>query len=353
VASVYGQNNSIVVLLGNGNGTFRQLAPIVSSLAGDPLALLDLNGDGILDLVGGDSDEAVYMLGNGDGTFQAVQHFSSAEEITGFAVADWNNDGIAGLAISNKQGSVMAVESGLNLKYFGFQSLTNFSAAAGVRAVAPGSLATAFGKDLATVTASPSSTPLPTNLKGTSVDILDSKGNSTAAPLVYVSPKQVNYLIPDTVATGLATVTVTSGDGTKSAVETNITSIAPALFTLNAANLAAASVVCESASGQKTTENDYRVSNGAFVAAPINLKGCTEAVLVLYSTGMDSVSTSDVQAKLAGVSGKVLYAGPQGSFIGVDQVNVEIPLSLAGSGTIPVVLTAKGQTANTVNITIQ
>ena len=107
------------------------------------------------------------------------------------------------------------------------------------------------------------------------------------------------------------------------------------------------------ASGQKTTEEVYRVSNGTFVAAPINLTGCTEAVLVLYATGMDNVSASDVQAKLKAVSGTVLYAGPQGSFIGVDQINVEIPLSLAGSGNIPVVLTAQGQTSNTVNITIQ
>jgi uncharacterized protein (TIGR03437 family) len=353
VASVYGQNNSIVVLLGNGNGTFRQQAPISNSAAGgSPLALVDLNGDGVLDLVVGNTDQTDYMLGNGDGTFQTVQYFSSAEDITGLAVTDWNNDGIAGLAIANQYGSVMPVESALNLKYFGFRRLTNFSAAAGVSTVAPGSLATAYGTDLATATASPSSTPLPTSLKGTSVNILDSTGNSTAAPLVYVSPMQVNYLIPDSVASGSAIVTVTSGDGTQSAVAANLNSVAPALFTLNSSNLAAAIAVCGKAGGSEVVESVYQVSNGTVVAAPINLSGCSETVLELYATGMDSVSAGDVKVTLGGVSGSVQYAGPQGSFTGLDQINVIIPASLEGRGSVSIALTAKGQSANTVNISI-
>jgi len=54
----------------------------------------------------------------------------------------------------------------------------------------------------------------------------------------------------------------------------------------------------------------------------------------------------------------VQYAGAQGagapsSFYGLDQVNVLLPRSLAGSGTVNVVLTAGGQTANTVTMDIQ
>lgn len=346
-------NDSIVVLLGNGNGTFQPLAPIPTPVAGSPIALLDLNGDGILDLAVGDSDEAVYLLGKGGGTFQTAQYFSSGADIEAFAVTDWNSDGVAGLAIAQKHGTVMAMESGLNPKISGVQTLTTTSAAAGVTAVAPGSLATAFGTDLATTTANASTTTLPVTLGGTGVSILDGAGTVTPAPLVYVSPTQVNYLIPDAVATGSGSVTVTSGDGTQSSGQVNITSVAPALFTLNAANLAAADALCVSANGSQTEENVYQVMSDAVVAAPINLAACSQTVLELYATGMDRVSAGDVKATIGGAAGSVLYAGPQGAFIGLDQINVVIPQSLAGSGNVPIVLSAGGVTSNTVNVTLQ
>lgn len=46
-------------------------------------------------------------------------------------------------------------------------------------------------------------------------------------------------------------------------------------------------------------------------------------------------------------------AGPQGTFAGLDRINVVIPQSLAGSGNVAVALSAGGQAANTVNLTIQ
>jgi uncharacterized protein (TIGR03437 family) len=52
------------------------------------------------------------------------------------------------------------------------------------------------------------------------------------------------------------------------------------------------------------------------------------------------------------VSAPVLYAGSSG-FSGVDQVNVQIPASLAGAGTVAVQVTASGIAANTVQIAIQ
>jgi uncharacterized protein (TIGR03437 family) len=48
----------------------------------------------------------------------------------------------------------------------------------------------------------------------------------------------------------------------------------------------------------------------------------------------------------------VLYAGSAG-YAGVDQVNVQLPASLAGSGTVALQLTASGIAANTVQIAIQ
>jgi len=114
-------NFTTVVLLNNGNGTFRQLPPIGTGASGSAVALADLNGDGFLDLVVGDCcglSESVYLLGNGDGTFQAAQYFSSGASASSFATADWNGNGVAGLAIVQQTGTVEALESTLDPKLY-------------------------------------------------------------------------------------------------------------------------------------------------------------------------------------------------------------------------------------------
>lgn len=90
--------NSLFVLLGKGNGTFKPAATYVSDIPSDP-HLADVNGDGIPDIIAGGSSGALVYQGNGDGTFQAYQEPS----IGGFALTyavnagDYNNDGNADL----------------------------------------------------------------------------------------------------------------------------------------------------------------------------------------------------------------------------------------------------------------
>ena len=56
---------------------------------------------------------------------------------------------------------------------------------------------------------------------------------------------------------------------------------------------------------------------------------------------------------IGGVAATVFYAGAQMGFVGLDQVNVQIPSSLRGRGTVDVVLMVDGQRANTVTISIR
>ena len=227
------------------------------------------------------------------------------------------------------------------------------SAAGGVSALAPGSLASAFGAGLAAGQPASASLPWPTTLDGTSVRIVDSTGASTPALMTYASSAQVNFQIPDGVATGAATITVAASGGASYSARVNLTAFAPALFTLNPANLAAAGIDCVSSSGAQTPGNVYQVVNGAVVPLPVNLAACAETVLELYGTGLDQATASGVQVTIGGAAGSVLYAGPQGAWPGLDQINVVIPASLAGSGNVPVVLTTAGMTSNTVNLTFQ
>src|ERR1017187_7356480 len=75
-------------------------------------------------------------------------------------------------------------------------------------AVAPDSLATIFGSNLAQGTASATldaNGQLPTVLASTSVEV-----NGVAAQLVYVSPTQINLVVPSGTASGSATVLIRS-----------------------------------------------------------------------------------------------------------------------------------------------
>jgi uncharacterized protein (TIGR03437 family) len=220
--------------------------------------------------------------------------------------------------------------------------------------IAPGSLASAYGTDLANNTAGGASLPLPTSFGGTSISILDDSGNVTAAPLLYVIPTQVNFEVPPGVATGPATVTITSGDGTQSAASVQVASVAPGIFELNSGGLAAAYVILYHADGTQTVEQVYTVSAGAVVTTPVSLGSSTDKpYLFIFGTGLRDAGTSGVTVTVGGISVPVSYAGPQGGFVGLDQVNVQLPTSLAGSGNVTIQVMANSIAANAVNVTIQ
>src|SRR5581483_4630021 len=97
-------------------------------------------------------------------------------------------------------------------------------------ALAQGAIVAAFGQRLATTTTVATTTPLPTRLSGTQVFVTDSHMVERPAPLFFVAPGQINYLLPQGTAPGTATVTVTAGDGTLSLGTINVLNVAPAFF---------------------------------------------------------------------------------------------------------------------------
>ena len=64
-------------------------------------------------------------------------------------------------------------------------------------------------------------------------------------------------------------------------------------------------------------------------------------------------SVATVTAKIGGADAQVLFAGAQGNFAGLDQVNVRVPRSLIGRGEVDVLLTVDGQIANSVRVDIK
>ncbi|MBS1789332.1 MAG: pre-peptidase C-terminal domain-containing protein [Acidobacteria bacterium] len=114
------------------------------------------------------------------------------------------------------------------------QAVTVSAASYSGGTLASEAIVAAFGKNLATTTAAATTIPLPTTLGGTTIKVKDSNGAERLAPLFFVSPGQINYLIPSETANGTATITVTTGDGTVSMGVVLATSVAPGLFSANA-----------------------------------------------------------------------------------------------------------------------
>lgn len=223
----------------------------------------------------------------------------------------------------------------------------------GIPALAPGGLAFALGQGLAAGTPPEILGPSPTVYNGTSVTITDSTGKTVLAPLLYVTQWQLTFLIPATVAPGLAQVAVNSPAAPQQPVTVFMAAGSPGVFTVNGLGLAAA-FASRVSNGAQTIQPAYAVNSfGSFSANPIDLGSATDlAYLTLYTSGLQGVPAGSLSVTVGGAKVPVLYAGPSGS-TGVDQVNVQLPASLAGRGRVPVQISVDSTLANTVQITLK
>ncbi|MDX2029635.1 MAG: SBBP repeat-containing protein [Blastocatellia bacterium] len=240
------------------------------------------------------------------------------------------------------------------------RAVANVSAASFLGAeLASEQIIAAFGTGLATTTQVATAVPLPTNIAGTTVSVRDSQGTSRLAPLFFVAPTQINYQIPPDTATGAATVTVTSGDGSISVGTINISAVAPSLFSASATGqgIAAATALRVKADGTQIFEpiGQFDAQQNRFVPIPIDLGPASDQVfLIAYGTGLRGRSSlASVNVKMGGTDCEVLFLGSQGGFVGLDQANIRIPRSLLGRGEIDVVTTVDGKPANTVRVSIK
>jgi uncharacterized protein (TIGR03437 family) len=244
-------------------------------------------------------------------------------------------------------------------RYYGLQeSIVVQSAAAPVAVTAPDSLASIFGANLAPATIQAAAQPLPLELAGITVTVQDSVGNSAAAPLLYVSPGQINFLMPSGLATGVATFTIAGGSGTPLTAIGAVGQVAPALFSMsgNGSGLAAATAVSVNAGNpqQQFPVALFDCSSSPCKALPIDVGIDTPVYLTLYATGIRHRTALDnVLVTINGVSVQALYAGPQVGFAGLDQINIELPLTLRGSGLSDIVLKVDQHQANAVSVDVQ
>jgi uncharacterized protein (TIGR03437 family) len=188
--------------------------------------------------------------------------------------------------------------------------------------VAPGSLATLFGANLASVATAAPRLPLPATLGGATLRL-----NGIAAPLLYASPGQINFQVPWEL-TGQ----------TRAALEVS--------------------------GGPPLTVNLAAVSPGIFAVAPQG------RFLTLYCTGLGavtnrpasgaaapgdplSVTTATPAVTAGGVPARVLFSGLAPGFAGLYQVNVEMAENTPFGDAVPVQLTLDGVRSNTLPVKLR
>ena len=219
-------------------------------------------------------------------------------------------------------------------------------------AVAPGSIVSIYGSNLASTTAT-ASMPLPTTLSGVSLTFFDDEGDALPAALYFVSPGQVNAIVPADLPAGEATFAIAGQRGMAT-----VTGIAPGLFSAssNGRGPANAYVSRLKPDGTNTSEPAFACGTaGACANVPIDVSPSSgKATLQLFGTGIRGRGDlADVEVSVGGVLAEVTYAGAHPQTPGMDLVSVTLPASLAGRGEVNVALRIGGQWANVVTVFVK
>ncbi len=214
-------------------------------------------------------------------------------------------------------------------------------------AVSPGSIVSIFGSNFAGASVNATTVPLPTILAGASVLM-----NGQAVPLYYASATQINAQVPYNIPPGAMTVQVQAGSQTTSAQAANVVIASPGVFTQNA-----------SGSGP-----------GAFLHANFTAVTSTSPAhagetILIYCTGLGPTNPAVVSGSAApgnppatttiaptvtigGINAPVSFSGLAPTFVGLYQINAQVPPGIGG-GSPQVIVTVNGIQANIATIATQ
>ncbi|HEV2445180.1 MAG TPA: IPT/TIG domain-containing protein, partial [Candidatus Sulfopaludibacter sp.] len=217
------------------------------------------------------------------------------------------------------------------------------------------SIASVYGLSLATETqVADLAPPLPFALGGAVLTMLN--GTQTI-PLFFVSANQINFQVPFITA-GAQQLTITTGSQSVT-IPVNVVNYAPALFTTNA---------------QGTGQASTTIANSASVAAPVGaFPGSRPAkigeYISIYCTGLGPASNqpslgsaspssplASTQAQptvtIGGVNATVIFSGLAPGYVGLYQVNAQVPAGTPTGDAVPVVVTIGGVASNTATIAV-
>ena len=275
---------------------------------------------------------------------------------TGLSISSFGEDESGELYVVDYYGSVRRiVDPDAPQPAVNEGGVVNGASFASGAAVAPGSIASVFGANLAPATGSPVEAPL-TTIFHTTLRL-----NDIAVPLFLVSPTQINFQIPwQLQGQAQASVLVTAGAATSSPQTIDLAPFTPGLFATNAAG-----------SGQGA----ILIANTGSVAAPVGMfsgsRPATRGEFVsIFCTGLGPVTnqpptgvaalsnplsrtTTTPTVTIGGVAATVSFSGLAPAFVGLYQVDVQVPANAPTGDSAPVVLSIGGVTSNRVTIAVE
>lgn len=203
---------------------------------------------------------------------------------------------------------------------------------------AAGSLISIFGSNFGTGTAA-SAAPLPTTVTGVSVKI-----GSSAAPIQYVSPGQINVQVPWDVPAGKAAVVVTANGAASAPVDLTVGAVSPGVF---GALPAATRIYGAVRQGEYLAI--YGTGFGDVAKNPVAGAAATGDAVAVKGA---------VSATIGGMAATVGFAGlaPSELFgydsVGLYEVDVLVPANAPTGASIPVAVSVNGTAANAINIAV-
>ncbi|MEO8659045.1 MAG: IPT/TIG domain-containing protein [Bryobacteraceae bacterium] len=210
--------------------------------------------------------------------------------------------------------------------------------------IAPGSLVSIFGSNLASTTQSANTTRLPTNLGGVTVTF-----DGVVAPLLFVSPAQINAQVPTSIANGtgrivVSQVVVTTAAGSSAPASVQVYSVAPAFFTQDGSGCGAAAALNVTADGgtslntpqHSVAPGDYITLFGTGLGVPMappadgapatSPDAFVEPGVLHFDWAADSTTPS--------------YSGLAPNLAGASQVNIQIPATMREGCAVPLSMNA-------------
>ncbi len=293
--------------------------------------------------------------------------FVSASQITAsLTSADVGTDSLATVSVftPGPGGGTSAqsyVKVGTNPAIYplGLVNGASFSAGAGV---APGSIVSVFGVDMAPQLATFDSVPLPKTLAGASLSLSDpASGFNGLAPLYFVSGGQMNIQVPweaNPGATDTFTPAVSGANG--AGVNVNVQFFAPGIFTADQSGKGQGSILNASTGTLAAPVGKYNGSHPVKRGEYISIY-CTGLGLVDNPPADGAPSPSSPPANTAvqpfaivgGAFAPPSFSGLAPGFIGLNQVNVQIPADAPTGDAVTIFLTDGFTNSNTVTIAIQ
>ncbi len=223
--------------------------------------------------------------------------------------------------------------------------------------VAPGSLISIFGSNLASALTLSDSATLSTTLG----DVNSVTINGVAAPLQFVSGGQINAQAPWELTPGQANVIVTRAGMASQPAVAQVAMFSPALYGFNLGTAQAIAI---------NTDGSIAAAAGAITGVTSHPAMAGDTI-TFYASGLGPLdnpppadgagsldllrqTTTPLTIMVGGVPAQVSFSGLSPQFVGVYQVNMVVPSGVTPGGAVPMQLMIGGVTsADTLTMALQ